>query len=244
MVHRHMQAKHPNPQKGGKKVNSKLCMVVRACKNTYKLTMCSACKVYSLNNITPYMILNHRETERDWRDSSVFKSTCWFCRGSQFCSQAPMSGMSQAHITPFTGNMTSSGHCEHMGNEGIKSKKLTFMSLKRGNCYQQGNHRTLQCTAMTHMHFSSTHSLGQLTCVKRGPTKWRRQKSFPDGGRGRGRGKERITHILGFKDFFIFWTDKCVGKVFAMKPWGPEFEYLSLSKFQRFQACFPPCFLF
>ena len=95
MVHRHMQAKHPNPQKGGKKVNSKLCMVVRACKNTYKLTMCSACKVYSLNNITPYMILNHRM--RDWRDSSVFKSICWFCKGPGFDSQYPHSSGSKGY---------------------------------------------------------------------------------------------------------------------------------------------------
>ena len=69
--------KTPKPTKRGEKSKFiKLCMVVRACKNTYKLTMCSACKVYSLNSITPYMILNHRETERDWRDSSVFKSIC------------------------------------------------------------------------------------------------------------------------------------------------------------------------
>ena len=55
--------KTPKPTKRGEKSKFiKLCMVVRACKNTYKLTMCSACKVYSLNNITPCMILNHRET--------------------------------------------------------------------------------------------------------------------------------------------------------------------------------------
>ena len=90
--------KTPKPTKRGEKSKFiKLCMVVRACKNTYKLTMCSACKVYSLNNITPYMILNHRETERDWRDSSVFKSIYWFCKGPGFDSQYPHSSGSKGY---------------------------------------------------------------------------------------------------------------------------------------------------
>ena len=38
------------------------------------------------------------------RNGSTIQTTFCFCRGSQFCSQAPMSGMSQAHITPFPGN--------------------------------------------------------------------------------------------------------------------------------------------
>ena len=56
----------------------KLGMVVHAYKNKYKLTMCSACNVYFLNNTTPYMILNHRM--RDWRDSSMFKNICCFAK--------------------------------------------------------------------------------------------------------------------------------------------------------------------
>ena len=74
-------------------------MVVHAYKNKYKLTMCSACNVYFLNNATPYMILNHKM--RDWRDSSMFKSTGCLCKGPGFDSQYPHSSGSKGYDALF-----------------------------------------------------------------------------------------------------------------------------------------------
>ena len=88
------------------------------------------------------------------RNGSTIQTTFGFCRGSQFCSQAPMSGMSQAHIIPFTGNMTSSS-----GFQGYRHSHAYTHRLTHSHIHIHIPHTHISCihTHITHIH-RHTHS--------------------------------------------------------------------------------------